>query len=105
MFISIGHQSFSLFIPTFCYTRKQLINNYSTVYTHPIIDRISWISFERRVSIFISFLIFSQECITVVWSLPPSFSPIEGYEILKSSLNIYIIICLGFITSFFLVLS
>ena len=41
---------------------------------------------------FMSPFIFSYEWMTVVWSRPPNFSPIEGYEMPMSSLKRYIII-------------
>src|SRR3989344_7347120 len=63
------------------------------------------ISCSSAVFDFNSPLIFSHEWMTVVWSRPPNFSPMEGYETLNSSRRIYIIICRGFTTSFFRVFS
>ena len=62
-------------------------------------------SCSSEVFVLISCFIFSHEWMTVVWSRPPNFSPIDGYETLNSSRSMYMMIWRGFTTSFLRVFS
>src|SRR3989344_7562056 len=108
VFVSLGIE---VLIGNF-FVARGVVKVLSDVYTYSIHTLYAWISIRMwsiscssEVLDFISSFIFSHEWITVVWSLPPSFSPIEGYDTLNSSRRTYMIICRGFTTSFLRVFS
>lgn len=60
--------------------KEQFIHSVINIYN---IDRIWFISWAKTESVFIPSFTFSYEWITVVWSLPPSLSPINFQNLLS----------------------